>query len=622
MRSRLSDFMKTRTKCLLLLGLVLLNLMSLAQAPKLTASAPSNVGNGQQFRVNYTFNQQGNGFKGPTFKDFNFLSGPNQSSSTNMQIINGTVNQSISYTFSYILQAVKEGTFEIPAASIEYNGTTYKSNTLSINVVKGNAPTQQYSQSQPNRGNQQATPTTPDVNSKDIFIRGIPDKTNPYQGEQTIITYKLYTCIGVAQYGINKLPSFSGFWNVDLLKDAAKSKQYREVIDGKQYAVIEIRKVALFPQKSGNLTIDPLEVDALVQVQTKRKNSGNFFDDFFNDSFFNQVQNVKKTIKSNMISISVKPLPGNKPVDFNGFTGNLNFKATLDKTDIKANEALNLKLTVSGNGNLKLIDKINMDFPPDFETYDPKLVDNITNSVSGVSGSRTFEYLVIPRKEGVFKIKPITFSYFNLASKSFVTLSSPEFTIKVAKGAPGQSSATTLSTSKEDIKYIGSDIQFIKTNSIALKRSGDMFFGSTLFFGILLLPLLLFCAFVILYRNMLKQRRNVALMKNKKAHKVAQKRLALAHKYLKENNKDLFFEELSKAIWGYLSDKFTISLAQLSMENVQEVLQQKQVNEQFIHQTMDLLSRCEFSRFAPDAASITLEQPYNEALTLIKNLES
>ncbi|MEI8201681.1 MAG: BatD family protein [Bacteroidota bacterium] len=615
--------MKLISKHIVLWGLVLLNLVSFAQSPKLTASAPSAVANGQQFRVTYSFNQQGSNFKGPSFKDFNYLTGPNQSSSTSMQIMNGNVTQSVSYTYTYILQAAKEGTFEIPGASIEFNGTTYKSNGLSINVVKGNAPqTQQYSQQQPNNRQSQTT-ASDDVNSKDIYIRAIPDKTNPYQGEQIIVTYKMYTSVGVAQYGINKLPSFNGFWNVDLLKEAAaKAKQYRETIDGKQYTVVEIRKIALFPQKSGNLTIDPLEVEAVVQVQSRRKSSGDFFDDFFNNSFFGSVQNVKKTLKSNMVSLSVKPLPANKPIDFNGFSGNLNFKATLDKTDIKANEALNLKLTVSGTGNLKLIDKLNIEFPPDFETYDPKLVDNISTTAAGVSGSRTFEYLVIPRKEGVFKLKPITFSYFNLASKSFITLSSPEYTIKVAKGAPGQGSATTLTTSKEDIKYIGSDIQFIKTNSFALKQDSSIFFGSTLYFILMFLPLLLFVAFVITYRNMLKQRRNVALMKNKKANKVARKRLVLAQRYLTENKRELFFEELSKAIWGYLSDKFTIPLSQLSMENVQEVLQQRNVNEQMIFQLIDLLNSCEYSRFAPDASSLSLEQPYNEALSLIRNLES
>ena len=622
MRNILSKDMKLITKHIVLWGLVLLNSISFAQSPKLTASAPSAVANGQQFRVNYSFNQQGNNFKGPSFKEFNYLTGPNQSSNTSMQVINGNVTQNVSYTYSYILQAAKEGTFEIPAASIEYNGTTYKSNSLSINVVKGNAPsTQQYNQPQPN--NKQQSTTSEEVNSKDIYIRAIPDKTNPYQGEQIIITYKLYTSIAVAQYGINKLPSFNGFWNVDLLKDAAaKAKQYKETIDGKQYAVVEIRKIALFPQKSGNLTIDPLEVEAVVQVQTKRKSSGDFFDDFFNNSFFGSVQNVKKTLKSNMVSLSVKPFSVNKPVDFNGFTGLLNFKTTLDKTDVKANEALNLKLTVSGNGNLKLIDKIDIEFTPDFETYDPKLVDNISTSASGVSGSRTFEYLIIPRKEGVFKIKPITFSYFNLASKSFVTLSSPEYSIKVAKGAPGQGSATTLTTSKEDIKYIGSDIRFIKTNSFDLKQDGSIFFGSSLYFVMMFLPLLFFVAFVVLYRNMLKQRRNVALMKNKKANKVARKRLVLASRYLAENKREMFFEELSKAIWGYISDKFTISLSQLSMGNVQEVLQQHNVNEQMVFQLIELLNSCEYSRFAPDASSISLENSYNEALNLIRNLES
>ena len=427
-------------------------LATFSQDVKFIASARQSVSLGEQFYVRYSVNAEGNSFKGPAFKDFDLVSGPNLSSSSSVQIINGKVNQSIDNTYTYILYASKEGSFNIPSATISVGGKNYSSNSLSIQVIKGktnNANQQQNQQQNQSSGSDES-----------IFIRAVASNAKPMQGEQVIITYKLYTTIPVVQYSITKAPSYNGFWSYDLIKDKEKPKQYNEDYDGKRYMVAEIRKVAVFPQKSGTLKIEPLNVDAVVQIQQKRKHSNN---DFFDDFFYSGVQNVKRTLSSNSVSMNALPLPeNNKPSDFSGAVGTFTLKSSASKNAVKANESINLKFTISGKGNLKLIDKMNIDFPPDFEVYDPKITENISTESGIISGSKTFDYLIIPRNKGKFTLKPVTFSFFDLIKKSYSTLSSQEFVFDIAKG-DGQSSTVVSSVNQEDIKYIGTDIRHIKT---------------------------------------------------------------------------------------------------------------------------------------------------------------
>ncbi|HCT71711.1 MAG TPA: BatD protein, partial [Bacteroidales bacterium] len=350
------------------------------------ASAREVVSVGDQFRLIYSINGQASGFRAPAIKDFSVLAGPSQSTSTSMQIINNQVSRSVEYSFTYVLQATSEGTFTIPPASVNVDGKSYQSNPVTIRVVKGSAPA-------PAGTQQQAQPQGGEITAKDLFVRASVNKSNPYQGEQVIITYKIYTRVPVAEYSITRVPSTAGFWSQDLIKDNTKLNQYRETVDGSEYVVAEIKKEALFAQKSGSLTIEPLEMDVVAQIQRKASRRGfndPFFDSFFNDSFLgNTYQNVKKTLRSNQLNINVKPLPStDRPSEFTGAVGNFSISSSIDREQLKTNEAMTLKFTITGKGNIKLVEKPNLVFPSDFEVYDPRITDNIAASQTGVSGSR------------------------------------------------------------------------------------------------------------------------------------------------------------------------------------------------------------------------------------------
>ncbi|MCF8364903.1 MAG: BatD family protein [Bacteroidales bacterium] len=583
-----------------------------AQDVNFTATAKTAVRVGENFQLNYSINAQGRAYQGPNIQDFQVLSGPNSSSSTQMQIVNGQTTSKVSYIFSYTLRATKEGTFTIPAATIEVNGKKYTSNSLTINVAKG---------SNVASGDQTQSTNTSD----DLFLRAAISNTSPYLGEQTIITYKIYTSIQVSNLEVNKISSFPGFWAKDLHQNLKEFPQSREVINGKEYVVAEVRKFALFPQRSGEITIEPGELNCVAQIQssTGRKSSDPFFDSFFNDPFFNKrYQNVEKQLFSNSLKVNVKPLPTqNKPADYSGAVGNFSFNSEISETTVKTNEAITLKFTLQGKGNIELIDPPAVIIPPDFEVYDPDIKNNIKATKTGVSGSRTFDYLIIPRNPGDFTIKPVTLSYFDLEKKQYVRLSSPEYKIKVEKGEGHAEAVTYSGLSKEDIQYLGKDIRHIKLPPYQLRNTGAFFFKSDLFFILLVLPFFIAALILIIWRRTVKQRSDIVKMKTKKATKISRKRLKLANKYLKESRENEFYIEISQALWGYLSDKLIIPKAELSMDNVKEILTRKNVNQNIIGQFIETLNNTEYARFAPGNKSENMGKIYHEALDIITKIE-
>ncbi len=601
--------------------IVLIIILLLAAYPfysysqKLTASASANsIGLNNSVQITFTLSGgQGESFQPPSFAGFK-ASGPYTSSSSNISVVNGKTVMETTQSWIYTASPTKAGKFTIDAAKAKSNGKWVSSNSLTIDVSNTGTTNNKQQQTQ-----------TADASATDLFIKAFADKNSVMQGEQLTVTYKLYTRVQISQYSIQKLPSFSGFWSNDLLKGMDKAKQYNEVINGQKYIVAEIRKVALFPQKTGKLSIDPLEVEAVAQVQVKNSVS-NPFGSFFNDPFFqNQFsygyQNVKKTIKSNALSITVSELPStNKPDDFSGFVGSLTLDAKLDKSDVKANEAINLHITVSGKGNLSLLDKLNVEFPPDFEVYDPQINENISTASGEMSGSKTFNYLIIPRTPGTFKLKPITISYFDKMKRSYTTLSSGELSIKVGKG-DGSAANITNSTNKEDIKYIGSDIKFINNKTFEVYPKGSFFFASPLYFILLLLPFALFVTFIVLMRRRIKLHSNTVLLKHKRATKIALKRLKQANVFMKAGDETKFYIELSRALWGYISDKFSIPLANLSLDSAQDMLTEKNVSDTIRDKFIQILNNCEYARFAPAAANITLESIYNDAVAIISQTE-
>jgi len=592
------------------------------QNVQFTGSAKNVVRIGERFNLIYSLNAEGNSFRGPEFEKFQVLTGPYTSQSSSVQIINGKVSRSVDYTYTYVLSAREEGIFEVPEAQVNVDGEIFTSNKVKIQVVKG---AQSQSGQQGSTGNQRKPAGSDNDYSDDVFLRVITSKRNPMQGEQIIVTYKLYYRINISAPEFNKEPSFKGFWKNDLNKDRKSYVQYTENYRGQQYNVAELKKFALFPQRSGKITIDGADAicQAQVKAQSQRKSRDPLFDNFFNDPFFNRYKTIEIPLKVKPITIEVSPLPTtNRPAEFNGAVGNFEFKSTIDKTELKANEAITLKFTVNGTGNIELVDKVDISFPPDFEVYDPKVSKKINASKNGVSGSKTFEYLIIPRTAGEFIINPVTFSFFDLRSKTYKSITTPEYNINVSKGDGSSTNVTYSGVNQADIKYIGSDIRYIKTNKPAFRTIGTFFFGSTVFYILLIAPLILFILFIILLKKELKKRSNIALMRNRKATKVAQKRMKKAHQFLKENNKNDFYVEVSQALWGYLSDKFSIPMANLSMDTVSDSLKKKEVKEETITQFIETLNNCEFARFAPGDSTSTMENIYNEAVNIISLIEN
>ncbi len=605
--------------------IMLFALTGYAQDIRLTGQARPNVSVGETFTLVYTLNAQGSGFRGPNIQGIDMLSGPNTSTSSSIRTVNGSTTMSITYTFTYLLQANREGTFDIPAASVNVNGKQITSNTLSVKVVKnGNSGNTQY---QGSGGQKSGGVAQSGGSSNDVYVKAFASNSNPLQGEGIVVTYKIFTKVPIAQINISKLSSFSGFWSQNLMKENDKLQQTTQVIDGEQYIVADIRKIALFPLKTGRLIIDPLELACVAQVRrpSKTKTGDPFFDDFFNDSFFNSgVANVEKNLKSNPLVINVKSLPEDgKPADFSGAVGSFTFQSEMDKTRLKTNEAVTLKCTISGRGNIQLIDKLNVTFPPDFESYDPKVTSDIQTTAAGISGRQVFEYLLIPRKPGKFNIKPIVFNYFDLDKKRYVSLSSPEFSLDVEKGS-GEAGGTVLTYSganKEEIKYIGSDIRHIKDTMFGLTPAGSMFIFSIGFWSLLLIPLLLFLIFLVLWRKLAARRGDLVLMKNLKATKIARKRLQKAEEFQKAGQQEKFYIAISQSLWGYLSDKFSIPMAELSINSVHEALIRRNVGEAIITQFIETLNNTEFARFAPGEKTVNMERIYNEALEIIAKME-
>jgi uncharacterized membrane protein len=596
---------------------------SRAEDIQFTGSARTVVGVGETFNLIYSINAQASNFHGPAITGFDILTGPYTSTSSSIRAVNGRTSMSISYSFTYIIRANKEGTFEIPGATVMVDNKQYKSNSVTIKVVKNGGNGQNTSpagtsgkNNSPNNGGIQS-------GSNDVFVKAVVDNTNPFQGEGVILTYKIFFKVQISQPNITKPSSFEGFWSQNLPN--AKINQYNQTIDGDVYRVADLLKVVLFPLKSGKLVIDPFELECVAQYkrQTKTKTGDPFFDDFFNNSFFNEsYANVEKSLKSNAVVVNVKPLPtAEKPVDFSGAVGTFTFKTDLDKTHTTANDAINLKCTITGKGNIQLIDKLDVTFPPDFETYDPKITNNVSTTGAGASGSQTFEYLIIPRKAGKFTIKPINFSYFDLEKKRYVTLSSPIYTVDVDKGNGASATVTYSGTGKEDIKYIGSDIRHIKNQPLFLQKTGTFFFGSLFFFLMLILPVILFVVFIIFWKKQEERRSDTLLMKNRKATRVAINRLKKANAFLKEQKQESFYIEISQALWGYLSDKFGIPLADLSMDSVHEALVNKNVGDEIIRQFIETLNNTEYARFAPGEKAMIMEKTYQEALEIITRIE-
>lgn len=596
-----------------LLVLFLFVFLSSVFAQKFEVSVDkTTVQQNERFQVYFTFDggdrSSLQSFKPPNFKNFSVLSGPNQSSS--MSIINGNVSSTI--TYSYIIVAPNIGDFTVESASVEYKGNEYKTDELKINVIKGAA------KSTNSQTNNQAMSN--DELKENVFIRAIADKHNVVKGEQVTVTYKLYTKLNISSPQISKLPQYKGFW-AEALETGNNIQFEVEMYDGVRYRSAVLKKVALFPTKSGQLTVTPFELEIPVIVKKSQRNNDPF-DSFFNDSFFGRTETIQFKAVSNDVVINVNDLPTNgMPESFAGAVGEFSFQATLDKNEVKANEPVTLKLEVTGKGNIELIDLPTVKLPPGFEQYDPKSSKNVnTNGV--VSGTKTEEYLIVPRVPGIKEIEPIKFSYFDPRLKRYIEQTSPKFIINVGIG-DSEFASSNSGFSKEDVKLLSQDIRFIQTSNFELvpKEKGSIV--KSWFWGMLIFPLFMMLITIGIKRRQDKISGNVQLVKSRKAEKKAKLRLKFAQKALEENNLEKYYEEVSKGLFGYLEDKLQLQKAESSIEKVSSLLEKNGVNNELIQHVKDILEKCEFSRFAPQAQTTEIATNlYNETVNIIVEIEN
>lgn len=599
------------TKFWILLGITLFSyLNTVAQDVQFTVDAPSRVEHGGQFRLTYSINQEGD-FKGPEVTNFQLLGGPSVSSSTSMQIINGRTNSSTTKSYTYYLKADKIGKFKLPVASVNINGKNYKSAALAIEVVKSASPQ--------NNSGQAAVSNTEFKPEGVVFVRSLVNKRNIYVGEPIVVTHKLYSKEQIANITDFKEPSYTNFWKENI--DIGELKLTREVLDGQSYNVVILQKNILFPQKSGNLSIGEFKLDAVVKIVKKRK-ARDHFEQMMYGNIVQYYAHEEVSIKSPIVKIKAKDLPLNRPQNFNGVVGSFKLKAEVDKTELKANDAFNLKIKISGKGNVDLLEAPYFNFPPDFEVYDPKISKSSKSSTSGVSGSKTYEYLIIPRNEGDFVIPSFSFCYFDPQSERYESCSSPEFKIHVSKGEGEVVSGTrNVNVNRDEVKYVGSDIRHIMFECDEQIEIGDHSFNSLQHILWLSLSPLFALTLIVFIKKREQKRGNTSLMRLKKATKMAQKRLKTAHQFLQSSDKTKFYEETSKALWGYLSDKFNISLSVLSMELIQEKLSEKSVEKEYIDEISRIIEHCEYARYAPAGEQHEMAELYDSAIKIISKIE-
>lgn len=563
-----------------------------AQDVSFTAGVDKNpVAADEQFTLEFTVSTSGaspKNFRTPDLSKFLVLSGPNQS--TSMQIINGAVTSSQS--FVYILQAREAGKISIGQATVEIGGNQYRSNPIELTVTKSTGKKQQQTQSS-------AQDQAVDVGDN-LFLRAVVDRSRVYQGEQITVTYKIYTRARIVNYSINKLPTMTGFWGEELQLPQQVSLS-NEVINGKQYQVGVLKKMALFPTQSGTLDIHPMELTCQVQVQTKRR-SNDIFDQFFNDPFFG-AQTANVPLKSDPVKVTVLPLPQNPvPESFQGAVGKFTLNASLNKRRSKTNEPISLKATITGTGNVKILEAPKLKLPSDFEQYDPKVKEDIERTGLAINGTKTFEWLIVPRYPGEKKIPALEFSYFDVGQRRYVTLRTNEFNVVVEKGS-AEAPQNASGLSKEDVKLLNQDIRFIKTDAGTFHRKNQELFDPVAAATMTVIPFIAFLGLLFYRQKALTEMSDVVSFRSRKALKIAAKKLANAKMLLNANKAEAFYTEVSTAMWQYVSDKLAIDRAELSIDNVTQTLQEKNVSPELTQKIKELLESCEFARFAPGSSS-------------------
>ena len=591
--------------------------ISRAEAQTLKANAPQQVQAGQQFRLTYTANSHNvSGFRiGQIPTDgFEVLMGPSTSTQSSFSMVNGKTTQSSTVTYTYILSALKNGTYTIPAATIQIDGTQVNSNTVTIQVV-GTAQPQGggAASSSGGRGSQTETrPAGSAISGSDLFIKVSASKRRVVEQEPILLTYKVYTLVSLTQLD-GKMPDLKGFHTQEVPLPQEKSFKL-EQLNGRTYKTVMWQQYVMYPQMTGKLEIPSITYNGIVVQQNRNIDP---FEAFFNGG--SSYVEVKKQIVAPGIEIQVDPLPA-RPQGFSGGVGRFSVKADIDKTELKANDPLTLRVTVSGTGNLKLIKEPVVEFPKDFDVYDAKVTDKTRLTTNGAEGSIVYEYLAVPRHQGKYDIPAINYVYYDTQAGTYKTLTTQAFHLDVAKGEGGESSVQSF-TNKEDVELLAKDIRHIKLGSAHQHREGEYFFGSMLYWLLLALLVVVFATLAIVFRQRAIENADLAKSRGKKANKVATKRLRKASQLMRQQQPAVFYDEVLRALWGYVGDKLNIPVEQLSRENISERLQERSVDQGTITQFIEAIDECEFVRYAPGDPQGNMNKVYDKAMNAMTQID-
>ena len=587
--------------------------------------APDVVAVNEQFNVTFIIEgeKSPSDFQWSSGDDFQLVWGPQKGSSSSIQIINGKRSSSHQTTFTYILIPKATGTFQLPAATALLSGDRISSTQASIQVVSDGASSSQSSGKNGGKssgGGQTSSTGSGEISSNDLFMRLSLSRTEVVIGEPITATLKIYQRANVVGFENAKFPTFNGFWSQETyVPNNIEFK--RESLDDKIYNTAVLRTYVLIPQQPGTITIDPAELVCLVNIRTAPSTSNSLFDSFFQDEY----RTIRKRVTTPAVKVKVNPLPAGQPASFGGGVGNFGISARLTTDNLKTHDAASLVITVSGRGNVALLEEPKVNFPPDFEVYDTKTTENTDKSNGGTSGSKSFEYPFIPRSHGDFTIEPVEYSYYDVNAGKYVTLRTEPLHVKVAKGKGGDSTPVTTVNSgveRKDVKSLADDIRFIFTGKPGLSGSGSFFVGSVFFWILLALMILGATSVYLAFRKVAAMRADVAGTKNRRATKMAQKRLKLAGEYLDKNLYTAFYEELHKALIGFVSDKLNMDMSEISKDNIASALTEGGVSEEQTKAFTDLLDACEFARYSPDGGNEAMRSHYDAALKVISSIDS
>lgn len=605
-----------RYKVIVLAWCVMQCAWAMAEEVTFQANAPAQVIVGKPFQLTYTVNQRAKDLQVPEFADFEYLAGPYTSQSSSTSFVNGQRTSSFTLTYTYTLMANKEGNYTLPAATITVGRNTYTSNSVRIKVL----PPDKVSNAEESHSSQARTATRPANQEGACFMRTVVTKTKVHEQEALLLSYKLYFAgVDVAQFTNNtKIPEFTGFLKQEI--ELGEIQTELEHYNGRNYQTAIVYQTLLYPQHGGDLTIDPATFEAVLRVQTRQQVRSIF------DDFFGSYTNVTKPLTAPGVTIHVQSLPAGKPASFAGGVGKFTMNSTISSTQLKTNEAVTIKIDIKGSGNMKLLKTPAIDWPEGFEAYDPKVTNNFKTTTSGVSGTKTIEYLAIPRASGDYVIPAVEYTYFDTDSKSYKTLTTPEYTLRVAKGAnevDNNSAVVQNYVNKEEITQFATDIRYIHPmntdKATEIPSNGLQAGGLTSLLYII--PALLTLIMLIIFRKQIKENADQTRVRYKKANKVAQKRLKVAQKLLTANNKTAFYEEIERAALSYMSDRLSIPTAELSKDTISDILRQKGIAEPLIKAVNDVLSTAEFARYAPSTDS-EMQSLYDQTTELIDQLEN